>query len=125
MNEKRVIHILHIEDDPADAELTEIALLGSGLLCDIRLARSRKECLAALENDTFDLVLSDSHGHDLKADDVLRLVREHLPQVPFIFLSGSFDDNDPEALKAEGATDCLLKDDLDELAPAIRRALQP
>src|SRR5690348_8535804 len=103
MSEKRIVHILHIEDDPADAELIEIALHGADLPCDIHLARSRSECLAALESGEFDIVLSDSHGHDLKGREVLRLVREHLPQVPFIFLSGSFDDIDPQELKAEGA----------------------
>jgi CheY-like chemotaxis protein len=116
--------ILHIEDDPVDAELISLALQRAGLPCDIHLASSRKECLAALESGEFDLVLSDSHGHDFKDLDILRLVHDHLPDIPFIFLSGSFDDRDPETLKAEGATECLLKDDLDELAPAIKRVLQ-
>lgn len=121
MNEKRIVHILHVEDDPADAELVEIALRGADLPCDIHLARSRKECLAALETGEFDVVLSDSHGHDLKGREVLHLVREHLPHVPFIFLSGSFDDTDPEILKVEGAADCILKDDLDSLISIVRR----
>ena len=124
MNRKGTIRILHIEDDEPDAELVRLALLKAGLPCDVHLARSRKECLAALAGGTFDLVLSDSHGHDFKDVDILRLVHEHLPAVPFIFLSGSFDDRDPEALKAEGASECLLKDDLDALMPAIRRTLQ-
>jgi len=124
MSENTTMHILHIEDDPADAELTEIALRGGGLSCDIRLAKSRKECLSALESGEFDLVLSDSHGHDLKGLEVLHLVRERLPDVPFVFLSGSFDDCDPEELKAEGAAECILKDDLEALVLVIRRLMQ-
>jgi CheY-like chemotaxis protein len=123
MNERPTLQILHIEDDEADAELVRLALLKPGFPCDILLARSRKECLEALESGTFDLALSDSHGHDFTDMDILHLVREYLPEVPFIFVSGSFDDTDPEMLKAEGATDCLLKDDLDALMPAVRRAL--
>jgi CheY-like chemotaxis protein len=117
------LRILHIEDDVADAELVRLALLRSGLDCDIRLATSRSECLAALDGDEFDLVLSDSHGHDILALDILRLVRQRLPHIAFLFVSGSFDDNDPETLKAAGATDCLLKDHLETLVPAIQRAL--
>jgi len=118
------LHILHIEDDPVDAELISIALLKSDLRCDIHLARSRKECIAALESGTFDLVLSDSHGHDFKGMDILRLVHDHLPDTPFIFLSGSFDDTDPRRLKAGGAAECLLKDDHEALLPAIWRVLR-
>lgn len=123
MGEARTVRILHIEDDPPDAELVGHALRRAGLDCDILVASSRRECIAALESDTFDLILSDSHGYDFKGLDLLVLVRQHLPDAPFLFLSGSYDDTDPEMLKAEGATDCLLKDDLDTLVPAIRRAL--
>lgn len=123
MGEATKVRILHIEDDPPDAELVEHALRRAGLDCEIHVARSRRECLAALESDTFDLVLSDSHGYDFTGLDLLLLVRQHLPDAPFLFLSGSYDDTNPEMLKAEGATDCLLKDDLDTLVPAIQRAL--
>lgn len=123
MNEARKMRILHIEDNEADAELVGHALDAAALDYDIVVARSHRECAAALKSSKFDLVLSDSHGHDFTGLDLLHLVREYLPHVPFIFLSGSFDDNDEEMLKAEGAADCLLKDELDVLVPAIRRAL--
>ena len=117
------LRILHIEDDPADAELTSRALLASDLDCDIRLAMSQRDCLAILEQGGLDLILSDSRGYDFSGRDILRRVRQRMPQVPFIFLSGSFENIDPETLKAEGAADCLLKDELDKLVPAIRAAL--
>ena len=114
------LHILHIEDDPADAELIGLALQDAQVDCDIQVVGSRKECLQALEEHGFDLVLSDSHGHDFEASDLLPLVRSHLPAVPFIYVSGSFLDKDPEALKAQGATGCVLKDDLDTLAELVQ-----
>ena len=124
MDKPEKVRILHIEDDPSDAELIRHALLKPGFSCDIHLAASGRECLAALEDGVFDLVLSDSHGHDFTGMTLLRLVRGHLPHVPFIFLSGSFDDSDPETLKAAGATECILKGDLDALIPLIQRVLQ-
>ena len=112
--------ILHIEDDPADAELVGLALHAAHLECDIQVVRSRKECVQALEERRFDLVLSDSHGHDFSASELLVLVRGYLPGVPFIHVSGSFLDRDPETLKAQGATGAVLKDDLRELAALVQ-----
>jgi CheY-like chemotaxis protein len=123
VDETGKLRILHIEDNPVDAELVGHALRRSGLACDVRVAESRRECLIALDEGEFDLVLSDSHGHDFIGPELLRLVRQRLPQVPFLFLSGSYDDFDTAMLKAEGASDCLLKDELDILAPAVLRAL--
>lgn len=114
------LHILHIEDDAADAELIGLALQAAHLDCDIRVVKSRKECVQALEEGTFDLVLSDSHGHDFTASDLLPLVRGYLPAVPFIHVSGSFLDKDPEKLEAQGATGCVLKDDLGTLAGLVQ-----
>lgn len=123
MAEPKRMRILHIEDDVLDAELIRRALYLTGVDYDIHLATSGKRCLEALETGSFDLVLSDSHGYDFTGLEILHLVRKHLPLVPFIFLSGSFDDTDTKMLKTEGATDCILKGDLDTLVPAIQRVL--
>lgn len=113
------LHILHIEDDPADAELIGLALQDAQVECDIRVVRSRKECVQALDEQEYDLVLSDSHGHDFSASDLMTLVRTHLPAVPFIYVSGSFLDKDPETLRAQGAAGCVLKDDLGSLTALV------
>lgn len=115
------MRILHIEDDEADAELVALSLRRAGLTCDIRLALSRRECLEALQQPDYQLVLSDSHGLDFDAAAVLDLMREHLPGVPLIFLSGSFEDADTAALAQAGVTECILKDDLDVLVSTLKR----
>ncbi|HEX2667178.1 MAG TPA: ATP-binding protein [Gammaproteobacteria bacterium] len=118
------LHILHIEDDEVDAELIRQTLLRSGLGCRITLAMSRSAYLDALQKGGVDLILSDNRGYDFDGLEVLRSVRRHHPDIPFLFLSGSFEGKDLKRLKAEGAADCLLKTDLDALAPAIGRALE-
>ena len=118
------LHILHIEDEPADAELVGLALQAE-VECDIQVVASRKECVQALEEQSFDLVLSDSHGYDFNAPDLLSLVRGYLPGVPVIYVSGSFMARALEKLKAEGATGCVLKDDLDELVALVRELVDP
>jgi signal transduction histidine kinase/CheY-like chemotaxis protein len=118
------LHILHIEDDPVDAELIRQTLLRSGLDCAISLAMSRAEYTQALQAGGIDLILSDNRGYDFDGLEVLRTVRRHYPHIPFLFLSGSFEGKDMESLKSEGATDCLLKSDTEVLVPAIQRALR-
>ena len=117
------LHILHIEDDEVDAELVRQTLLRSDLGCHVTLAMSRAEYTAALQRGGVDLILSDNRGYDFDGLEVLRTVRRHHPSVPFLFLSGSFEGKDTDKLKAEGASDCLLKSDSEILVPAIRRAL--
>ena len=117
------LHILHVEDDPVDAELVRQTLLRSDLHCRISLAMSRDEYSRALEAGNVDLILSDNRGYDFDGLEVLRTVRRHHPRIPFLFLSGSYEGKDLEKLKAEGATDCVLKSDYEILVPAIRRAL--
>src|SRR5579859_6940500 len=121
MDQAGRLRVLHMEDDRAHAELIRRTLAKTGLACDILLATSRGEYLRALDQGRPDLILSDSHSHDITGLEVLQLARGRHPQVPFIFLSGSFDDTDPGRLKAAGAAECVLKSDLDTLAGVIRR----
>ncbi|HEY3644034.1 MAG TPA: ATP-binding protein [Gammaproteobacteria bacterium] len=123
MDKTQPLHILHVEDDPVDAELVRQTLLRSDLDCRVSLAMSRAEYSRALEGGRIDVILSDNRGYDFDGLEVLRTVRRHHPHIPFLFLSGSYEGKDLEQLKAEGATDCVLKSDSEILVPAIRRAL--
>ncbi|HEY3859227.1 MAG TPA: ATP-binding protein [Gammaproteobacteria bacterium] len=118
------LHILHIEDDAVDAELIRQTLLRSDLDCHITLAMSRAEYTQALAKGGIDIILSDNRGYDFDGLEVLRTVRRQHPHIPFLFLSGSFEGKDLEHLKSEGASDCLLKTDMEVLVPAIQRALR-
>jgi signal transduction histidine kinase/CheY-like chemotaxis protein len=124
METSQALHILHIEDDPVDAELVRQTLLRSELGCRISLAMSRAEYTQALLGGGVDLILSDNRGYDFDGLEVLRTVRRQHPHIPFLFLSGSFEGKDLEQLRAEGASECLLKSESEILVPAIRRALQ-
>lgn len=118
------LRILHIEDDKVHAELIRRVLAKSGLECSITLALCRDEYLDALQEGGIDVILSDSRGYDFDGLEALRLVRRHHPGIPFLFVSGAYDSKPPDFLKAEGAAECLLKSDLDAIAPAIRRAVR-
>lgn len=118
------LRILHLEDNPNDAELVIDRLALDGLACESVRVETRADFLAALEQGEFDLILSDYSIPSFDGGSALILAREKRPDVPFIFVSGTIgEERAIEALKA-GATDYVLKDRSARLGPAIQRALR-
>jgi len=117
------IRILHLEDDPADADLIR-SVLESNLSVEIAQVHSREAFVAALEKEEFDLILSDYALPSFDGVAALAIWREKYPDLPFIFVSGTMGEElAVETLKA-GATDYVLKDRLARLAPSVLRALE-
>jgi PAS domain S-box-containing protein len=116
------LSILHLEDDPADAELIAETLTAEGLECDIRRAASRDQFAAGLEGP-LDVILSDFAlpGFDGASAQAMALARR--PEVPFVFVSGTMGEELAIDRMKAGATDYVLKHRLTRLAPAVRRAV--
>ncbi len=117
------LRILHVEDNPKDAELVRARMVADGLDCEVVLVSSQDTYLAALERCGFHLILCDYSlpGFDGKA--ALALAKQKCPEVPFLYLSGTIgEERAIECLKA-GAMDYVLKDRPARLVPAIRHAL--
>jgi PAS domain S-box-containing protein len=116
--------ILHIEDNPADAELVH-ALLDDELPgCAITLIASRDALLSQLLENRYDIILSDFSLGPFDGLEALRITQQNAPETPFIFLSGTIgEDRAIEALKA-GAEDYVLKDRMKRLVTSIQRALR-
>lgn len=120
---KSPLRVLLLEDNPTDAELALLTLATEEIVCDPLRIETRAEFIAALEQHSFDLILSD---HGLPCFDglsALAIAREKCPDTPFIFVSGMIgEDLAIETLK-NGATDYVLKHRLSRLAPSVRRAI--
>jgi len=117
------IRILHLEDDPADARLIREQLRRAGLDVVITLVSGREAFEAAIGTSEFDLVLSDYRVPRFNGLDALESLRRVTQSVPFILVTGALGDEGAIELLRSGATDCVLKDRLARLAPAIQRAL--
>ena len=114
---------LHLEDNQHDAELIRSKLSGDGLEFDIIHVSNREDFISAIHTDHFDLILCDYNLPAFDGMRALRIALQECPGVPFIFASGTIgEDLAIEALKM-GATDYVLKDRLERLNPAVRRAL--
>jgi len=117
------LRILHLEDDPMDAELVMMALSAQGLKCEVQVVSRREEFGSALDRGGIDLVLADFALPAFDGMSALAIVRQKYPDLPFVFVSGKLGEEAAiESLKS-GATDYVLKSRLSRLGPAVQRAL--
>jgi two-component system response regulator HydG len=115
--------ILVLDDDRAHAEAAAESLERAGYEC--RVGASGQEGLRALEEDGFDVVLTDLVMRDLSGIEIVRRVKARTPETEVIVMTGypSYE----TALEAmdEGAYDYLNKPiDLNILRAKIRKALE-
>jgi signal transduction histidine kinase/DNA-binding response OmpR family regulator len=117
------ISVLHLEDSDLDAEFVRVRLERSGLAVAVERVSDRKEFVARLQSQRYDLILSDYQVPTFEGLAALELARIHQPDTPFLFVSGAMGEElAVEALK-QGATDYVLKDRLTRLPMAVERAL--
>ncbi|MGD0744179.1 MAG: PAS domain S-box protein, partial [Verrucomicrobiota bacterium] len=118
------LHILHLEDEPDFAELVRSLIEQDNLDGEVKQVTTREALEAALDAETFDIILSDFHLPSFTGLDALAIVKRKCPHMPFILISGTIGEQAAiESLKA-GATDYLLKQQPERLASAIRRAVE-
>jgi len=121
---KSRLDILHLEDDPKDTELVQDRLEAQGVPCRVTRVETEAEFRAAIEAQCQTLILADYTLPSFDGLSALKIAMEKCPQVPFIFLSGTLDEEVAiEALKI-GATDYVFKTRLSRLLPSVRRALR-
>lgn len=118
------IKVLHLEDSPLDADLTQARLRREGLSAVIRRVETREGFESVIQSsDHLDLILSDYRLPEFDGMSALQLARQYRSDVPFIFISGVLgEENAIDSLKL-GATDYVLKQRMDRLVPSIRRAI--
>ena len=118
------LRILHLEDDPRDAELVEATLAADGhrraTSCASTIARAFE---ARARAGGFDLILADYDLPSFDGCSAQLLAAELRPDMPFIFVSGTHRRRGGDRAVKDGATDYVLKQRLARLPSAVRRAL--
>jgi len=118
------LRILHLEDDPRDSELVESMLVEEGIDCELIRVGNRDEFRAAVEQESFDIILADYALPSFDGMSALAIALSQRPTVPFILLSGTAGEEVAAESVKSGATDYVLKDRPSRLVPCIRRALR-
>src|SRR6266567_4583494 len=83
------LRILHLEDNPVDADLVQATVRDEVHPCELVRADDRPSFLEALRQGPFDLILADYSLPTFDGVSALRIVRDNHPDVPFIFVSGT------------------------------------
>jgi len=117
------LKLLILEDNTFDAELEVGRLQAAGYDCDWKQVQTREEFEACLDRPEFELILADYNLPDFDGLSALSLLRERGLEIPFVLISGTLgEERAIESLKA-GATDYVMKERLERLAPVVTRAL--
>ncbi len=117
------ISVLHLEDTLEDSDLIRMTLKKEGWQIDYKRVDNEKHFLDALSQLDFDIILADYHLPGYNGIEALQVCSERYPEVPFIIVSGTLGEEIAVEMLKYGATDYLLKENLQRLCPAIKQAL--
>lgn len=117
------LNVLIVEDSNADAQLLLRELRQGGFEPVYERVDTREAMTAALDKQSWDIILADYVMPQFSGLAALELLKEKGIDLPFIVISGKIgEDTAVEAMKA-GANDYILKGNLMRLVPAIEREL--
>jgi signal transduction histidine kinase/DNA-binding NarL/FixJ family response regulator len=117
-------HIVLLEDDVLDAELIERTLARNDIQVAIDVADSRRRFEQLLGRTKVDLVISDSAVNGFTALEALALTKVMQPQSGFIIVSGGINEERADQARRMGALEWVRKDNLVQLPPLVRMALE-
>jgi PAS domain S-box-containing protein len=116
--------VLLIEDSVQDALFNHRALERGGLEVQSERVETAVQLKDALQARIWDFILSDHcmRGFDCLA--ALQICKESGLDIPFIVVSGQIGEEQAVQLMKAGAHDYVMKDNLAQLVPAVRRELE-
>src|SRR5438132_8501160 len=118
------LHVLMVEDSEDDALLLVRELKRGGYEPTHERVATADALKAALDRQTWDLVIGDHSMPHFSGMAALALVRERGLDVPFICVSGTISGEMAVAAMKAGANDWVTKGHLKRLLPAIERELR-
>ncbi len=121
---QHTLRLLHLEDNPTDAELISSTLTEAGIPCQSKRVDTREDFLKALRQGDFDLIVADYSVPGFDGAAALSLARKLCPEVPFLFVSGTLVEEFAIDMMQRGATDYIFKQRLGRLVPSVQRTLR-
>lgn len=118
------LRMLLVEDSEDDAVLLLRALKKGGIDPFYQVVDSEESLESALQNERWDIVITDHNMPGFTSFRVLELTRQYGIDLPVVIVSGLIgEDMAVRAMKA-GAQDYIMKGNLSRLIPAIRREIR-
>lgn len=123
-NDDDGLRVLIAEDSEDDALLIVRHLRLGGYEPTTRRVDSAQDMQAALDTESWDLIITDHNMPGFDSLEALKLVKAHDPNMPFIMVSGSIGEEIAVDVMKSGAHDYVMKGNLARLLPAIERELR-
>jgi PAS domain S-box-containing protein/putative nucleotidyltransferase with HDIG domain len=120
---KEILHLLILEDNPADAELAVKELEREGFVVKWSLVETEEAFREAL-NQRPEVILADYSLPSFDGLSALKIKQEIVPEIPLVILSGTIGEEIAVECMKSGATDYVLKDKLFRLGPVVKRILE-
>ena len=123
---KNKIRILHIDDSLLDRQLVKDALLREHDEFILVQADNREKFERHLDENSFDLVLSDFNLPGIDGLQVLQIIKEKAPDIPVIIVTGTGSEEIAVQAMKMGAADYVIKsvNHIRGLAQAIKNVLK-
>src|ERR1700689_846242 len=106
------LRVLLVEHDPDDAELCRSPLPPADSATQIDLASTPDNFLRLLNQNTYDVILSDFRIPGWSGMDALQLLRSEGKTTPFLLVTGTLGDEMAVSCIRQGVSDYVLKDRL-------------
>jgi len=120
----RPLRVLMIEDSPDDAQLIARQLTRAGYEPIMGRVDTPSTMNAALEQESWDVVLADWSLPKFGALFALEMIKSKGLDLPFIVVSGSIGEGAAVTAMKSGVHDYVMKGDLTRLVPVIERGLR-
>jgi len=117
------IRILMLEDRETDADLMERELERADIPFISRRVDSRDDFLAEINDFRPDVILSDYSLPEFDGISALSLAQERIPNIQFIMVTGSLNEEMAVECMKAGAADYVMKEHLSRLVPAVKQAM--
>jgi signal transduction histidine kinase len=116
------LRVLLVEDNPADVELELLTLRKDGFEVSSDVVQTAEEFTVRVRTTRYDLILADYNLPQWKGTEALDILSRERLDIPLILVTGYLGEEKAVDYIKQGATDCVLKDRLARLPPAVRRA---
>lgn len=122
-NNKKQLRALIVEDVESDALLLVDNLESNGFTLDWQRVDTEQAMLSAL-NENWDIVFSDFSMPNFSGNKALQILRQHDPDIPLIFVSGTIGEESAVQAMKSGAQDYVMKGNMARLQTAVERELR-
>ena len=118
------LRVLLVEDNASDVELVLFALRRDGFDVSSDVVQTVEDFALRVQATAYDVILADYNLPQWRGTEALDILRRDNLDVPLIVVTGYLGEEKAVECIKEGATDCVLKDNLARLPLAVARALE-